>query len=147
MSKSWKVELDVHMYESISELKSSNAINDLVNKVNVFLKTKDKTTSRNIIVKACKNAVSLLSSKKKETSLSLLTVYLPSNSLESLLDTVVSNASSDDDVSRSDVTLNDSHIDSYNPPSSSSTPSKQSSSSFSSSPSPSPSPSASASAS
>ena len=76
-----------------------------------------------------------------------MTVYLPSNSLESLLDTVVSNASSDDDVSRSDVTLNDSHIDSYNPPSSSSTPSKQSSSSFSSSPSPSPSPSPSASAS
>jgi len=69
MSKSWKVELDVHMYESISELKSSNAINDLVNKVNVFLKTKDKTTSRNIIVKACKNAVSLLSSKKKKLHL------------------------------------------------------------------------------
>ena len=130
MGKSLKIELDVTMYESIVELQNSKAIDYLVDKVYIFLNTKEKTANRNVIVKACKSAVSLLSSKKKETSPNILFVYVPVNCLESLLDTVVPNVSSDDDVS--DVTIDDSHIDSDSQPSSShSTPSRPSSSSLS----------------
>lgn len=133
MSKSLKIELDVFMYESIDELKSSKAIDDLVDKVNVILKTKEKKANRNIVFKACKNAVSLLSSKKKEISPNVLTVYVPLNALESLLDTVVPNVSSDEDLSESDVTVYDIQTDSDSQPSSSSSPPSTPSSSSSSS--------------
>lgn len=65
MNKSLKIEIDVSMYESIAEMKMLPAIDDVVNRVNLDLKRKEKTVNRNVIVKACKNAVSLLSSKKK----------------------------------------------------------------------------------
>ena len=65
MGKSLKIELDVTMYESIVELQNSNAIDYLVDKVYIFFNTKEKTANRNVIVKACKSAICLLSSKKR----------------------------------------------------------------------------------
>jgi len=61
MGKSLKIELDVTMYESIVELKTSNTIDYLVDKVYIFLNRKEKTANRNVLDKACKSAVSLLS--------------------------------------------------------------------------------------
>lgn len=61
MGKSLKIELDVTMYESIVELKTSNTIDYLVDKVYFFLNRKEKTANRNVLDKACKSAVSLLS--------------------------------------------------------------------------------------
>ena len=49
------------MYESIVELKTSNTIDYLVDKVYIFLNRKEKTANRNVLDKACKSAVSLLS--------------------------------------------------------------------------------------
>ncbi|CAF3851054.1 unnamed protein product [Rotaria sp. Silwood1] len=101
------------MYESMAELKSSHAIDNVVNKVNTILKRKEKKANKNVIVKACKNAVSLLWSKKKEISPTVLTIYLPSNGLESIQDIVVPNASSDEEVSESRVVDDSIHNDSY----------------------------------
>ncbi len=42
MSKSLKIEIDVSMYELVEELKSLQAIDDVVNKVNNVLKIKEK---------------------------------------------------------------------------------------------------------
>ena len=133
MSKSLKIEIDVSVYESVIELKGFRAIDDLVNKVNLVLRREEKTVDRNVIVKACKNAVSLLSSKKKDIAPTVLKVYLPSNSLESIQDTVVPNASSDEEISENDVSGDQSQDDSDNQPStsSSSPPSSPSSSSSS----------------
>ncbi|CAF4905648.1 unnamed protein product, partial [Rotaria sp. Silwood1] len=101
------------MYESMAELKSSHAIDNVVNKVNTILKRKEKKANKNVIVKACKNAVSLLWSKKKEISPTVLTIYLPSNGLESIQDIVVPNASSDEEVSESRVVDDSIHNDSF----------------------------------
>ena len=98
MGKSLKIEIDVFAYESVEELKSCQAIDDLLNKVKSVLKRKEKTASNSSIAKACKNAVSLLWSKKRETSPSILIVYLPSNAVESIQDTIVPNASSDEEA-------------------------------------------------
>lgn len=42
MSKALKIEIDVSMYESIAELKSSGTVADIVSKINHILKKKDK---------------------------------------------------------------------------------------------------------
>ncbi|CAF1376509.1 unnamed protein product, partial [Rotaria sordida] len=100
------------MCGSIAELKSLHAIDNVVNKVNTILKRKEKKANKNLIVKACKNAVSLLWSKKKEISPTVLSIYLPLNALESIQDTVVPNVSSNEEVSESSANDDSIHNDS-----------------------------------
>ncbi|CAF4416023.1 unnamed protein product [Rotaria sp. Silwood2] len=102
-NKSLKIDVDVSMYESIDELKDSPAIDNIMSKVVDILKKKGQKASNCSLLKYCKNAVSLLWSKKKETSPNLLIVYLPLKVLEYIQDTVVPNVSSDEEVSESGV--------------------------------------------
>ncbi|CAF4915203.1 unnamed protein product, partial [Rotaria sp. Silwood1] len=62
------------------------------------------------IIKACKNAVSLLLSKKKGVSPTFLSVYLPLNIIESSDDTVVPSVSSDEDLLETSVGEDDDSI-------------------------------------
>ena len=114
MSKSLKLEIDVSMCESIDALKDLRVIDNIVNEVNNILEKNGQKTSNNSIIKSCKNAVSLLSSKKKQTSPNLLVIYWPKNVVESIQDTVVPNVSSDDEVSETN-TDNDLDLQSLSP--------------------------------
>ncbi len=85
-------------------------------KVNDILENRGEKANSSSIVKACKNAISLLSSKKKQISPTLLTIYLPSKVVESVQDTVAPNGSSDEDISETSI---DNDLDSQSSSSSS----------------------------
>ncbi|CAF5096664.1 unnamed protein product, partial [Rotaria sp. Silwood1] len=103
MNKSLKIEIDVSMYESIDALKDPSVIDKIVGEINEILQKKGQRANNSSIVKSYKNAVSLLRWKKKQISPGLLTIYLPTNVLEFIQDTVVPNASSDEDVLETSV--------------------------------------------
>ncbi len=91
-------------------------IDNFLKKVNDILENRGEKANSSSIVKACKNAISLLSSKKKQISPTLFTIYLPSKVVESVQDTVVPNASSDEDISETSI---DNDLDSQSSSSSS----------------------------
>ncbi|CAF1571574.1 unnamed protein product, partial [Adineta steineri] len=107
MKGALKIDVDVSMYVSVESLKDSRVINEISKKVIDILKEKGQKARLSAVEKASKNAVSLLLSKKKGKTASLLFVYLPLNVLESLRDTVVPTVSSDEDSSTRSVSEDD----------------------------------------
>lgn len=99
MKKTLKVDIDVSMYASIETLKDYRVIDEISRKVNDVLEKKGHKARGSSIIKASKNAVSLLSSKKKGIVPTFLSVYLPMSVIESFCDTVVPTVSSDEDTS------------------------------------------------
>lgn len=66
MTKILKVEVDVSMYSSINLLKDSNTKYEIARMVDVVLKSQNKKAPSNSVIKASKNAISLLLSKRKK---------------------------------------------------------------------------------
>ena len=99
MKKSMKIDVDVSMYRSVDTLKDSRVMNEILTKVTDILKKQGQKARVSAVEKASKNAVSLLSSKKKGKVPTSLSVYLPMNVVEPLCDTLVPNISSDEDLS------------------------------------------------
>ena len=107
MRKTLKIDIDVSMYASVETLKDSGVIEEIARKVADVLEKQGQKARINSIVKASKNAVSLLASKKKGTAPAFLCVYLPMNIVELICDTVVPTVSSDDDTSMTSASGND----------------------------------------
>ena len=126
MKKTLKIDIDVSMYESIEILKNFQVKQQILSEVNNILKKKGQKSSAVSIEKAIRNAVSLLLSRKKEKVPTILSIYLPINSIEHVSDTIVPSISSDEDLSTSNITDND---DSNNSPARSPTSSLSSNSS------------------
>ncbi|CAF1539235.1 unnamed protein product [Adineta ricciae] len=99
MQKTLKIDVDVSMHGSFEALKDFQVKQQILSEVNNVLKEKGQKSSAVSIDRAIRNAISLLSTRKKEKTPSILSVYLPTNSIEQSSDTVVPNISSDDDVS------------------------------------------------
>ncbi|CAF1471071.1 unnamed protein product, partial [Adineta ricciae] len=120
MKGTLKINVDVSMYTSVELLKDLRVINEISKKVIDILQEKGQEARSSVIDKASKNAVSLLLSKKKGKVGSVLSVYLPTNTIEPLHDTVVPTVSSDEDSSlkssihvrelRKELSLQISHI-------------------------------------
>ncbi|CAF4454106.1 unnamed protein product, partial [Rotaria magnacalcarata] len=107
MKKTLKVDIDVSMYASKEILKDCRVIDEISKKVIDVLEKKGQKARGSSIIKASKNAVSLLLSKKKEIGATFLSVYLPMSTIESIGDTVVPTVSSDDDTSVTSVSEDD----------------------------------------
>ena len=103
MKKTLKFDIDVSMYASIETLKDCRVIDEISKKVNDLLEKKGQKARGSSIIKASKNAASLLLSKKKEMAPTFLSVYLPITAVEPICDTVVPTVSSDDDTSVTSV--------------------------------------------
>ncbi len=110
MKKKLKIDLDVSVYPSIDILKDSRVIDEISKQVNNILEKKGQKARASSIIKASKNAVSLLLSKKKSNVPTFLSVYLPMNVIESSDDTVVPTLVSDEDVSETSVGEDDDSI-------------------------------------
>ncbi|CAF1667141.1 unnamed protein product [Adineta ricciae] len=107
MKGTLKINVDVSMYTSVELLKDLRVINEISKKVIDILQEKGQEARSSVIDKASKNAVSLLLSKKKGKVGSVLSVYLPTNTIEPLHDTVVPTVSSDEDSSVRSVSEDD----------------------------------------
>ncbi|CAF1999488.1 unnamed protein product [Rotaria magnacalcarata] len=101
------------MYQSIEVLKDSKIAYEISKAVNDILEKKGKKASASSIIKASKNAVSLLLSKKKRIIPTLLSVYLPATVIETVSDTVVPTISSDEDKSEPSISSGDDDNNSY----------------------------------
>ncbi|CAF2158073.1 unnamed protein product [Rotaria magnacalcarata] len=95
------------MYASKEILKDCRVIDEISKKVIDVLEKKGQKARGSSVIKASKNAVSLLLSKKKEIVPTFLSVYLPMSTIESIGDTVVPTVSSDDDTSVTSVSEDD----------------------------------------
>ena len=91
MKKTLKIDVDLPLYVSVDILKDSRAAAEIATTVNNILESKGQKARVSSIVKASRNAISLLLSKKKKAIPKFLSVYLPMNVIESLCDTVVPN--------------------------------------------------------
>lgn len=98
MNKSFKIEIDVSMYNSIHMLKDPPTMDIIVNKVHSVLEERGQKASNSSITKACKNAISLLWSKRKHKRPTILAVYLPINMLQLMQDTFVPTTSSGEEA-------------------------------------------------
>ncbi|CAF4485339.1 unnamed protein product, partial [Rotaria magnacalcarata] len=107
MKSALKIDVDVSMNASVESLKDSRVINEISKKVIDILKEKGQKARFSAVEKASKNAVSLLLTKKKGKTATFLSVYIPTNVVESLCDTVVPTVSSDDDSSARSVSEDD----------------------------------------
>ncbi|CAF1547609.1 unnamed protein product [Adineta ricciae] len=102
MKNALKIGVDVSTYASLESLKDPGVIGEISKKVIDILEKKGQTARLSAVEKASINAVSLLLSKKKPRTSTFLSVYLTTNVLESLCDTVVPTVSSDDNGIESD---------------------------------------------
>ena len=91
MKNTLKIDVDLSLYVSVDILKDSRAAGEIATTVNNILESKGQKARVSSIVKASRNAISLLLSKKKKAIPKFLSVYLPMNVIESLCDTVVPN--------------------------------------------------------
>ena len=98
MSKTLKLEIDMSIYSSLDALKHTDVVDETSRKVNDVLREKDKQASASSIMKASKNALSLLLHRKKQTIPPVLPIYLPMNLVQCVSDTVVPTVSSDEDM-------------------------------------------------
>ncbi|CAF1523529.1 unnamed protein product, partial [Rotaria sordida] len=98
MKKTVKIVVDVSMFPSAELLNEPRVIDHISKQVYDILEKKRQKARDSAIIKACKNAVSLLLSKKKGIPPTILSVYLPMNIIESSDDTIVPNVSSDEDI-------------------------------------------------
>ena len=103
MNKSLKIENDVLMYDSIHVLKDPPAIDIIVNKVHSILEKQGQKASTSSITKACRNAISRLWSKRKQKPPTFLAIYLPTNILQLMQDTLVPTISSDEEVTENSI--------------------------------------------
>ncbi|CAF3879296.1 unnamed protein product [Rotaria sp. Silwood1] len=108
--KTVKIVVDVSMYPSIEVLKEPRVFDQISKQVYNILEKNRQKARDSAIIKACKNAVSLLLSKKKGVSPTFLSVYLPLNIIESSDDTVVPSVSSDEDLLETSVGEDDDSI-------------------------------------
>ncbi|CAF4964690.1 unnamed protein product [Rotaria sp. Silwood1] len=108
--KTVKIVVDVSMYPSIEVLKEPRVSDQISKQVYNILEKNRQKARDSAIIKACKNAVSLLLSKKKGVSPTFLSVYLPLNIIESSDDTVVPSVSSDEDLLETSVGEDDDSI-------------------------------------
>ncbi|CAF0854002.1 unnamed protein product [Adineta steineri] len=95
------------MHGCVELLKEVQVKQQILSEVNNILKKKGQTSSIVSIDKAIRNAISLLSSRKKEKALTILSIYLPMNSIEHVSDTVVPSISSDEDLSSTNISDNE----------------------------------------
>jgi len=107
MKKTLKIDVDVSMYASVEALKASCVMNEISRKVTEVLEKKGQKAGTSSVVKASKNAISLLLSKKKASVPLFLSVYLPMNAVELVSDTVVPTVSSDEDTSIASISEDD----------------------------------------
>ncbi|CAF1482041.1 unnamed protein product [Rotaria sordida] len=112
MKKTVKIVVDVSMYPSVELLSEPRVIDHISKQVYDILEKKRQKARDSAIIKACKNAVSLLLSKKKGIPPTILSVYLPMNIIESSDDTVVPSVSSDEDILETGVGEDDDSINS-----------------------------------
>ena len=110
MKKTLKIDVDVTAYPSIEILKDSRVIEEISKKVSDILGKRGEKARTSSIIKASKNAVSLLLSKKKGIAPTFLSVYLPINVVESSDDKVVRIVLSDEHVSETSVSEDDDSI-------------------------------------
>ena len=99
MKRALKVDVDVSMYASDESMRDSRVVNEISKNVIDILEEKGQKARLSVVEKASRNAVSLLLSKKKGKVASFLSVYLPTNVVESICDTVVLTISSDEESS------------------------------------------------
>ena len=111
MKNTFRIEIDVSMYESVEAMQDARVIEDVVNQVKCILQKEGYRASCGLMMKASKNAVSLLLSRKKKIPPTILIIYIPMNTLESILDNLVPNSSSDDDLSDTNLAVDDDRTD------------------------------------
>ena len=65
MKKTLKIDIDLSVYSSTNILKKFQIIDEISKKINDILENKEQKARTSSVIKASKNAVSLLLSKKK----------------------------------------------------------------------------------
>ncbi|CAF4221972.1 unnamed protein product [Rotaria magnacalcarata] len=93
-----KIVIDISDYACVETLKELPIIDEISKQVAVILEKQNQRARESFVIKACKNSVSLLLSKKKDVRPKFLSIYLPINSIESTDDSTISTVSSDKNV-------------------------------------------------